>query len=170
MAEGGIIEIKREGQEKVISFAEEEIENSPLISNLLCDPLITLSHKDNLKQEKNQLKELENSGDNMEGMHVLKMKESTHNSKYDSSYDKIAFTFESEIRFLRAELAKKEQMFKKEINFLGRENIFNRKNKITLNSYNTLSNGKQQVHLQSSEYEQLKQNKKYTSDKSLIQQ
>ena len=103
-------------------------------------------------------------------MHILKMKESTHNSKYDSSYDKIAFTLESEIRFLRAELAKKEQMFKKEINFLGRENIFNRKNKITLNSYNTLSNGKQQVHLQSSEYEQLKQNKKYTSDKSLIQQ
>ena len=56
-------------------------------------------------------------------MHVLKMKESTHNSKYDSSYDKIAFTLESEIRFLRPELAKQEQMFKKEINF-WREKIF----------------------------------------------
>ena len=145
MAEGGIIEIKRKGQEKVNCFAdssEEEIENFRLISNLLCDSLITLSHKDNLNQEENQLKELENSGDNMEGMHVLKMKESTHNSKYGSSYDKIPFTLESEIRFLRAELAKKEQMFKKEIIFLGQENIFNRRNNITLNSYNTLSNGK----------------------------
>ena len=47
--------------------------------------------------------------------HLLKKKESTHNSKYDSAYDKLVFTLESLIRFFRAELAKREQMFKNEI-------------------------------------------------------
>ena len=60
----------------------------------------------------------------MEEIHVLKKKESTHNSKHDSVYDKLVFTVESEIRFLRAELTKREQIFKNKINLLRQELIF----------------------------------------------
>ena len=98
MTEGGITEIKSQGQEKAIcifDFSEGDIENSPVISDFLSDSLLTLSRKDNLNQEENQLKELKNFNDDTKETHVLKKKGSTHISEYDSVCDKLAFTLES---------------------------------------------------------------------------
>ena len=58
MPERGIKGVKSNSQGKVIFIvdsSEEDIENSPVISDFQSDSLLTLSHKDNLNQEENQL-------------------------------------------------------------------------------------------------------------------
>ena len=94
MTEGGINDRKSKGQGKVIC-------NADFFSNYL----LPLSYNDNLNQEENQLKKFEHFIVEMEEAHVLKKKESTHNSKCDSVYDELVFMLESEIRLLRGELA-----------------------------------------------------------------
>ena len=86
-----------------------------LEKTFLCVSSLTLSHKDNLSQKENRLQKLEHFTDDIAETHLLKKKESTHNSKYDSAYDKLVFKLESLISFFRAELAKREKMFKNEI-------------------------------------------------------
>ena len=44
MADGGIIEVK---VICIVDSSEEDIENSPVINDFLCDSLLTFSHKDN---------------------------------------------------------------------------------------------------------------------------
>ena len=56
MPERGIKGVKSNSQGKVIFIvdsSEEDIENSPVISDFQSDSLLTLSHKDNLNQEEN---------------------------------------------------------------------------------------------------------------------
>lgn len=102
MPERGIKGVKSNSQGKVIFIvdsSEEDIENSPVISDFLSDSKIS--------QKENRLKEPGNFSDDMEKTRVVNKKESIHNSKYDSVYDKSNFMLESKIRFLRPELAKR---------------------------------------------------------------
>ena len=99
--------LKLKVKEKLICIVysfKKDIENSPVISDFLSDSL--------LKQKENRLKEPGNFSDDMEKTRVVNKKESIHNSKYGSVYDKPNFMFESKIKFLRPELAKRKQIFK----------------------------------------------------------